>query len=78
LLTGGVYTDPTCDVWSLTCDNCWPSGSNEDYDPGTTTTNYQAPSAYARVVAASISLTCSGYVQREICIPFPGFTVNII
>tara|TARA_R110000868_G_scaffold84519_10_gene238241 strand:- start:2325 stop:3737 length:1413 start_codon:yes stop_codon:yes gene_type:complete len=78
LLTGGVYTSPTCDVWSTVCDNCWPFESDEDYDPGTTTTNYDALYAYKRVVAASVALTCSGYVQREICIPFPGWTVNII
>ena len=82
MLTGGIYTSPTCDTWNLTCDNCWPYSTPEgnvyeDYDPGTTTTTYYATDAYARVVSATISLTCSGYVQQTVCIPFASWSISL-
>jgi hypothetical protein len=81
-LTDGVITSPSCDVWSLTCDNCYPFSTPsgdifEDYDPGTTTENYDVNSAYARVVAASVALTCSGYVRRTPCIAFSSWSIPI-
>jgi hypothetical protein len=78
MLTGSVFTSPTCDVWSITCDNCWPPGTDENYAPGMTTTDFYATSAYARVVAASISLTCSGYVRQYICVAFSSWSINIV
>lgn len=77
----GSLADPNCEVWSITCDNCYTySPFNPTYETdnaGTTTTNYNASNAYARVVAASVSITCSGYVQQEICIPFSGWSVSV-
>jgi hypothetical protein len=83
ILTGGVFTSPTCDVWSLTCSDCWPvfkAGFEpvyEDEPQPTTTTNYTALTAYARVVAASVALTCSGYVRRTICVAFASWSIGI-
>ena len=84
LLTGGVFTSPTCDVWSLTCYDCWPVFQNITSDPvyedepqPTTTTNYTAQNALARVVAASVALTCSGYVRRNLCIAFSSWSIPI-
>ena len=77
-LTTGVITSPSCDVWSLTCTNCYPNGAYEDADPGTTMDNFDLNYAYARVVAASVALTCSGYVQRTICIAFSNWSITII
>ena len=74
----GVKTSPTCDVWSLTCTNCFPNGVYEDYDRGTTTENFNVDYAFLRVVAASVSITCSGYVQREICVAFTPWSIDII
>ena len=79
----GVKTSPTCDVWSITCDNCYPFSTPagdvfEDYDPGTTTIDFDVDDAFLRVVAATVSLTCSGYVRQYICVPFESWSIDIV
>ncbi len=78
----GSLADPNCDVWSLTCDLCYTySAFNTTYetdDPGTITSNFNASNAYARVVAASVSLTCSGYVRRTICVAFSTWRIAVV
>jgi hypothetical protein len=76
-LTVGVITSPSCDVWALVCANCYANGAYENTDPGTTTENYDVNSAYARVVAASVALTCSGYVRRNLCVAFSSWSIPI-
>ena len=78
----GSLEAPNCDVWSLTCGLCYSySDFNPTYetdDPGTSTENYKASNALARVVAASVSLTCSGYVRRTICVAFSTWRIAVV